>query len=677
MRAWMMLAIMWTGAATAASEPVRAPLGAESMWRLKRIGAPAIAPDGAAAVAPVGSYDLDKSTSRTTLWLFPLDGAAARPLTAETADASSPAYSPDGRWLAFTAKREGDEAPQVYLLPIRDGGEARRLTDVPTGAAAIKWFADSRRIAFTSRVWPDKDWKAAAEELKLRKDSKVSARSWDKAPIRYWDRWLDDRQVHVYAIGIDGGEPSALTLPAGRPLIDTEVSAADYDLAPDGRSIAFVSDTARSGVDGNPDVWLLTIGATEARNLTADNPGNDAAPLFSPDGRRLAFVRQTIKGFYADTRKLFVHDLGRGTQRAVAADWDRSATVSSWTPDGRALIGAIDDAGTSRLYEIPVERGAPRAITGATDVGAPALSRNGVLVALNQRFTSPPRLVRVDRRDGRLQAIDSLNDAALAAIDWGRYESVSVTGARGEPIQMWINYPPGFDRTKRYPLFVLIHGGPHNAITDAFSWRWNAQVFSAWGYVTAWPNFHGSSGFGQAFADSINPAQDVLPYEDVIAATRWMAGQPYIDDQRMVAGGGSYGGYLTTILLGREHPFKALVAHAATYNWYTQWAADYGASKRRDATEFWNDPELYRGSSPHFGAGHFATPTLVIHGEQDFRVPVNHGIELFNTLQNRGVESRLVYFPDENHWVLKPANSLRWYEEVRRWVTHYAPPGPR
>lgn len=677
MRAWMMLAIMWAGAAAAANDPVRAPLGAESMWRLKRIGAPAIAPDGAAAVAPVGSYDLDKSTSRTTLWLFPLDGGPARPLTADTADASAPAYSPDGRWLAFTAKREGDDAAQVYLLPIRDGGEARRLTEVPTGAGAIKWFADSRRIAFVSRVWPDKDWKAAAEELKRRKDSKVSARSWDKAPIRYWDRWLDDRQVHVYAIGIDGGEPIALTLPAERPLIDTELSAADYDLSPDGRSIAFVSDTARSGVDANPDVWLLTIGTAEARNLTADNPGNDAAPLFSPDGRSLAFVRQTIKGFYADTRKLFVHDLGRGTQRPVAADWDRSATVSSWTPDGRALIGAIDDAGTSRLYEIPVGRGAPRAITGATDVGAPALSRSGVLVALNQSFTSPPRLVRVDRRDGRLQTIDRLNDAALAAIDWGRYESVSVTGARGEPIQMWINYPPGFDRTKRYPLFVLIHGGPHNAITDAFSWRWNAQVFSAWGYVTVWPNFHGSSGFGQAFADSINPAQDALPYEDVIAATRWMAGQSYIDAQRMVAGGGSYGGYLTTILLGREHPFKALVAHAATYNWYTQWAADYGASKRRDATEFWNEPELYRASSPHFGAGRFATPTLVIHGEQDFRVPVNHGIELFNTLQNRGVESRLVYFPDENHWVLKPANSLHWYEEVRRWVTRYAPPGPR
>jgi dipeptidyl aminopeptidase/acylaminoacyl peptidase len=221
---------------------------------------------------------------------------------------------------------------------------------------------------------------------------------------------------------------------------------------------------------------------------------------------------------------------------------------------------------------------------------------------------------------------------------------------------------------------MVIHGGPHNGITNAFAWRWNAQVFSAWGYVTAWPNFHGSSGFGQAFTDSINPDQDLLPYEDVIKATAMLADKPYVDAARMVAGGGSYGGYLTSIILGREHPFKALIAHAAVYNWYSQVAADYGASKVRDGREFWNAPELFEKSSPHFGAANFKTPTLVIHGAQDFRVPVNHGIELFNTLQNRGVDSRLIYFPDENHWVLKPANSLYWYAEVRQWIDRYTVP---
>ena len=340
------------------------------------------------------------------------------------------------------------------------------------------------------------------------------------------------------------------------------------------------------------------------------------------------------------------------------------------------MLAAIDDAGTSRVYEIPLDGRAARAITGETDFGSIDLSRSGTLVGLNQSFLSPPRLVRIDPRTGKATTLDRINDALLDGIEWGTYESVTYAGARGEPVQMWVNYPPGFDRTKKHPLFMVIHGGPHNGITNAFAWRWNAQVFSAWGYVTAWPNFHGSSGFGQAFTDSINPDQDVLPYEDVIKATASLSAKPYIDASRMVAGGGSYGGYLTSIVLGREHPFKALVAHAAVYNWYSQVAADYGASKVRDGREFWNAPELYRKSSPHFGAANFKTPTLVIHGAQDFRVPVNHGIELFNTLQNRGVDSRLIYFPDENHWVLKPANSLYWYAEVRQWIDRYTVPAP-
>jgi dipeptidyl aminopeptidase/acylaminoacyl peptidase len=237
---------------------------------------------------------------------------------------------------------------------------------------------------------------------------------------------------------------------------------------------------------------------------------------------------------------------------------------------------------------------------------------------------------------------------------------------------MWVNYPPGFDRSKKYPLFLLIHGGPHNAITNGVQFRWNAQVFGSWGYVTAWPNFHGSTGFGNAFTDSINPQQDDLPYRDVIAAAEWFKAQPWIDSERLVAGGGSYGGYLTTILLGREHPFKALVAHAAVYNWYTQVGADYAHAKPRFGG-FWTpeQQQVFRTGSPHYAAGNFKTPTLVIHGQRDLRVPVNHGIELYHVLLQQGVPTRLVYFSDENHWVLKPANSLVWYEEVRQWLARH------
>jgi dipeptidyl aminopeptidase/acylaminoacyl peptidase len=294
------------------------------------------------------------------------------------------------------------------------------------------------------------------------------------------------------------------------------------------------------------------------------------------------------------------------------------------------------------------------------------------VVANRESFAEPPTLVKVDPASGAATKLSKVNDALLDATELGTFESVTYAGARGDPVQMWVNYPAGFDKSRKYPLFVLIHGGPHNAITNAMQFRWNAQVFGSWGYVTAWPNFHGSSGFGNAFCDSINPQQDALPYEDVIKAAEWFAKQPWIDASKMAAGGGSYGGYLTEIILGRPHPFKALVAHAGVYNWYTQQAADYGTEVRRFGG-FWTpeQQEVFRAGSPHMGAGNFNTPTLVIHGERDFRVPINHGLEVYQTLIQRGVPTRFVYFPDENHWILKPQNSLFWYSEVKKWLDQH------
>ena len=246
-------------------------------------------------------------------------------------------------------------------------------------------------------------------------------------------------------------------------------------------------------------------------------------------------------------------------------------------------------------------------------------------------------------------------------------------GAGGEPIQMWVVKPPDFDPARRYPLLLLLHGGPHNAITDQWQWHWNAQVFAAWGYVVAWHNFHGSSGFGQAFADSITRDWADLPYQDTLRAADWFRAQPWIDPQRLVAAGASYGGYLAALLLGRQHPFQALVAHAAVFDLYTQQASDFGAQQQRYG-EYWERGAEFAAQSPHLYAGNFTTPTLVIHNLLDMRVPVDQGLEFFNVLQNRGVPSKLVVFPDEGHWVLKPQNSLFWYETVREWLARYAPP---
>jgi dipeptidyl aminopeptidase/acylaminoacyl peptidase len=370
-----------------------------------------------------------------------------------------------------------------------------------------------------------------------------------------------------------------------------------------------------------------------------------------------------------------LYDVARGTRREVAADWDRSADGLVWAPDGRGLYGAIDDAGTTRVYYIPTDASQPpRSLTHDTGFDSLDVARDGTVVGLNQSFLYPPRLVVIDPRDGSARRIDTINDETLAGVELGRYESVTYTGANGRPIQMWVHYPPGFDRSQRYPLFLLIHGGPHGAMTDGFHFRWNAQTFASWGYVTAWHNFHGSSGFGQEFTDAINPDWVTLPYEDTRLAAEWFARQPWIDSDRMVAGGGSYGGYLSSILLGREHPFKALVIHAPVYNMYSQMAADFAVHLERFG-EYW-EHDIYRKISPHYFADQFRTPALVIHGQLDYRVPVGQAFELFRTLQHRGIDSRLIYYPNENHWILKPNNSIYWYNEVRDWIARYAQPAP-
>ena len=426
-------------------------------------------------------------------------------------------------------------------------------------------------------------------------------------------------------------------------------------------------------------MYVVPAEGGKARNLTPDNPAGDGSPAYSPDGRFIAFGRQVVKGFYADRTRLVLHDRAAKTNRVLTEAWDRSVGTLAWTPDSKALVGAIDDAGHGRVYRIDAATGAPAPLTKAHTFSGLALSRDGrTLVALREGFSEPPTLVRVDLASGEPTKLSTFNDELLARVAWGRYESVTYKGSGGKDIQMWVVYPPGFDPAKKYPLYLILHGGPHNGVQDAFTFRWNAQVFSGWGYVSAWHNFHGSSGFGQAFADSINPDWATKPYEDTIAAADWFARQPWIDRERMAAGGGSYGGYLASLVLGRPHPFKALVAHAAVYNLYTQYGADYGAEKKRFG-EFWDPKQdaLYRKMSPHFGAPNFKTPTLVIHGALDYRVPENHGLELFNTLQNRGVRSRLIHYPNENHWILKPQNSLFWYEAVREWLGEFAARGRR
>ncbi len=652
------------------------PFTADAMWKLKRLGDPAISPDGRLAVVPVTTYDIEKNQGDSDLWLVPTKSGKPRQLTSGTSNDSSPTWSPDGDLIAFVSKRGDDKEAQIYVIAV-DGGEARRVTNVPTGAGSPKWFPDSRRIAFITSVWPElKTWTEMATRMKERSESKMTARVWDKAPFSYFDHFLDDREPHVYSISVDGGEPQAITVGSGRSLDTGAPDRDSYDISPDGTEIAFSANIDESGVDPNFDIFVMPIDGGTPRNLTTDNPADDVAPLYSPDGRHLAFGRQAIKGFYADRVRLMIHDRRNGTTRSLTEDWDRSAAGLVWSPESDALFGSIDDAGTRRVYRFDLRGGEPRAVTGRSSFRSLAVAGSGpVIIGLRESFTEPPTLVSIIARTGAATKLTDFNDAALANLTQGKVESVTYKGANGDDVQMWVIYPPNFTPDRKWPLHLLLHGGPHNGMTDAVQWRWNAQVFANWGYVTAWHNFHGSSGFGQAWTDSITRDWAELPYQDTIKAAEWFTAQPWIDPDRLSAGGGSYGGYLATLLLGKPHPFKALVSHAAVYNLYTHVATDFGADKQRYG-EYWEDFERINRNSPHMFAANFNTPTLIIHGQLDLRVNVNHSFELFNTLQNRGVPSKLVYYPDENHWVLKPQNSLFWYETNRKWLEQYNRPGP-
>ncbi|MDJ0747832.1 MAG: S9 family peptidase [Woeseiaceae bacterium] len=666
----LLLIVVWSGPAAAER------LSAEVLWKLDRLGAPVISPNGEQVVVAVTRHADDTGEAETRLWLLGSVEQPARPLTMAGASASSPVFSPDGSSLAFVSKRGDDEAGQIYVLPMVGPGEARQVTVIPTGASGLRWTGE--HVYFVSNVWPDKAFEEMATTIEESKEDKVSAHVWNRMPYSFWDHWLDEeRERHLYRVDVDTGEVEALTLGTGLELPRGSWGGnGEYDVAPNGGMIAFMANSRTEGIYPDDDIFLLEPGSDDARNITADNPATDAAPMFSPDGKSLAFLSQRIEGFYGDTARLQVRDLDAGSTRELHADWDRSMSGLVWTPESDGFLGAIDDAGTRRVYFIPLRDAEPELITYATNFDGLSISDNGRLVARNQSFVYPPRVVSIEVESRTVRRLDDFNDAILDDVDMGTYESVTYESADGVEIQMWVNYPPDFDSNKEYPLFLLIHGGPHGAITDSFHFRWNAQSFSSWGYVTAWPNFHGSSGFGQAFTDSINPDWATKPYADVIAAAEWFSNMPWIDSERTAAGGGSYGGYLSSILLGREHPFNTLVIHAAVYDFFSQNSADFAVHEERFGP-YWENEEMVRAVSPHFAADRFRTPSLILHGQNDLRVPVGQAFELFRALQLQGVESRLVYYPDENHWILTRDNSLHWYDTVRDWIGKFAAPGPQ
>jgi dipeptidyl aminopeptidase/acylaminoacyl peptidase len=661
----------------------RRRITAEDLWALDRVGAPAPLPDGSAFIVPVTTYDRAKNEGRSRLWLVSMAAEVApRPLTAPDATSSQPEVSPDGRRIAFV-RRIGKEKPQLYWMPM-DGGEAEKLTDLPLGACDPRWFPDGRRIAFVAAVAAEAPTPEGTRELAERRDKDpVKARVTEDRLYRYWDGWLTGREVHhLFVLDLETRRLTDL-IPESTRWFDLMDPAGGYDIAPDGSEIVFAANASEPPYTTiNYDIFTVPASGGPVRNLTPDNPGDDMRPRYTADGKAIVYGMQREVDFYADRVRLVRHDRSTGENLVLTEDWDRSASEWAIAPDGNTVALLAEDAGRVSLYQIDlaaaeaeVGRGGkvkPTLFVRGGHLTAPAWLGRNALAFTRDTLSTPPEVWTLREGVAAPEQRTHFNDTRLLELDLGEVREIEFPGAGGRPVQMFVVTPPGFDPARKWPLVHLVHGGPHGIFGDQFHFRWNAQLFAAPGYVVAMVNFHGSTSFGQDFAASILGSHGDQPYADIMAATDRLLDEGIIEASRMAAAGGSYGGYLVSWIAGHTDRFACLVNHAGVYDTLAQYASDVTHGRARSyGGEPWGDLAAIDRWNPARKAAGFVTPMLVIHGENDFRVPYTQGLAIYGVLKAKGVPARLVVYPDENHWVLKPANSCHWYGEVLSWLARY------
>jgi dipeptidyl aminopeptidase/acylaminoacyl peptidase len=658
---------------------------------MKRVGTPALSPDGRLIVVPVAEPAYDDSQKKSDLWLVNTDGSAApRRLTFSTGTESNPAWSPDSRRIAFAAKRDGQEESQIYVLDIAGGGEAERVTDVSTGAARPEWRPDGQAILFASMTFPgapdDAENRKRIEERKARK---YNARVFEDFPIRHWDRWLDERRPTLMLQTL-GESPETRDLLAGTALrnergfggdLDNDGELLDVAWSPDGSAIVFTATTARdqaARADVRQALYALPAGGGEPRRLTGDE-ASYSQPQFAPDGSAFyALAIPATKFVYNDARLVRL-DWESPAVRPVSYGFSRSVGDFRVTPDGERIFLLAEDEGHDRLYTVAAAGGEVREL-GRLDAGSlSGLQVEGgedapVVVANWDSAVSPPEVIGIDAASGDRRALTEFNAARVAEIDWAPLQEFWFTSKRGRRIHNLVALPPGFDPAKKYPLFVLIHGGPHTMFKDQFFVRWNYHLLARPGYVVLMPNYTGSTGFGEAFAQAIQGDPLKGPAEEINqAADEAIRRFAYIDASRQAAGGASYGGHLSNWLAVSTDRYRAIVSHAGLYDLKTQWTtSDIAFSRERGlGGPPWENQPVWKDQSPFWRSTKLKTPILVTFGERDFRVPYNNGLEFWTVLQRQQVKSRLVIFPDENHWILKGENSRYFYQEVQDWLAKY------
>lgn len=656
------------------------PFRFDDLARVERLTTFCLSPDGKRLAYAVTIPDVEENGSRSAIWIQTAGGGEPLRLTSGQAKDSDPLFSPDGRFLAFLSNRDGRS--QIWAIDLA-GGEPRRATSFPSDIAAFRWSPDGKWLVFTADTFPDCSEAGCIEaRLKSREKSKIKARIAERLLYRHWDSWKDGMRTHIWKAPADGG--TAVDLTPGD--LDAPAFGADHDfrVSSDGRELLYASNPDKvEALSTNSDVWVASFdGAGSPRDLTADNHAFDGTPRYSPDGKWIAYRAQKRPGFEADRFELMVYDRAAKRTRSLTSEFDNWVEEFEWSPDSKWLYFVAQVAARGNIYRVPVAGGAVEELwKGGTATNLLFSPDGSRLYFSASSFTQPADIWSLGA-DGRGPRTETrLNAALLSEAKRGTVLERWVSSADGRRLQGWLILPPGFDPARTYPAVFFVHGGPQVPMSDAWSYRWNLEGFAGYGYVVYAGNPRGSPGFGQQFVDEISRDWGGRVYDDLMRQADDLESLSYVDKKRIGAAGASFGGYMVAWMLGHTTRFAAMICHdgdvdlpggqlATEELWFPKWELG-GWPWESDLYEKWN---------PIRFAGKFQTPTLVVTNEKDYRVPFEQGLELFTALQLKEVPSKLLVFPDEGHWVLKPGNALFWHNVLVDWLARWlggAPADPK